>query len=278
MLLQVFAYARELVYNSRMKFYTQGGRAAAYGDFAALYDLLMQDVPYDSWAAYLLGLLRANGLPAESPLVLDCACGTGAFSIRMQEAGCRVVASDCSPDMLRVAQGKAMSRGLRIPFVRQDMRALCTHTPADAVCACCDGVNYLTSPGDTAAFFAAAHAALKPGGLLAFDLSSAFKLEHVLGGHTFGEDTDKCAYLWRNAFDPESRLLEMRLTFFVPDGSGAYRRFCETHVQRAHASEEIGAMLADAGFVVIGAYNAFTTEPAGPEAERIQWIARKLGL
>lgn len=252
--------------------------AAAYGAFAEVYDLLMRDVDYDRWAAYLLTLLRSCGLPDGEPLVLDCACGTGALSTRLREGGCSVIASDCSADMLRVAQRNAMARGLRIPFVQQDMRALNAHRKADAVCACCDGVNYLTSIADLGAFFRAAYGALKPGGLLAFDISSAYKLECVLGGHAFGEDTEECTYLWRNAFDPESRLLEMRLAFFLPDGGGAYRCFRETHVQRAHTSAEVETLLAENGFAALGAYEAFTTEPAGPETERIQWIARKQAI
>ena len=259
----------------------EGGQTAAYGEFAALYDALMHGVDYDGWASWLVERLRAGGVDprptggGKPPLVLDCACGTGALTVRLSRLGYDVVGSDLSEDMLRAAQQKAMAAGLRIPFVRQDMRHVCAHRPADAVTACCDGVNYLTSADDVCAFFRAAYAALRPGGLLLFDVSSAYKLSAVLGGNTFGEDTPDCTYLWRNAFDPATRLLEMRLAFFTPDGGGRYRRFDETHLQRAHTAAEISAWLTACGFVGQACYAAFTADAPKEDTERIQWTAYK---
>ena len=155
--------------------------------------------------------------------VADCACGTGEITLRLQKRGYTMTGVDRSTDMLAAAQRKARSAGIKIPFVAQDMRALCVHKPVDAVVCACDGVNYLLDGGDVHAFFTAARAALKPGGALLFDISSDYKLEAVLGMNTFGEDAGECVYLWKNAFDPKTRLLEMNLAFFVPNGAGNLR-------------------------------------------------------
>lgn len=250
-----------------------------YCEFAALYDRLMADVDYAAWAADLHAHITAR-LPERAergqPIrLVDCACGTGNVTIPLARMGYAVTGMDRSPDMLGVASEKAMAMGLRIPFVENDMRAFALHRPADVVTACCDGVNYLDGPADVQAFFAAANRALRPGGLLLFDVSSAYKLAHVLGANTFGEAGDACTYLWRNAFDPESRLLQMDLTFFVRAG-GLYRRFDETHVQRAHSVEELDAWLTEAGFAVLEKYEAFTRNPPRADSERIQWVAQKL--
>ena len=149
------------------------------------------------------------------------------------------------------------------------------HKPVSAITCTCDGVNYLLSREDVFAFLSGANRALKDGGLLLFDVSSAYKIEHILGGQTFGEDEPECTYLWQNCFDPESRLLEMRLAFFTPDGKDAYNRFDERHVQRAHTQAELTELLAKAGFSVIGVYDAFTKEPPNANSERIQFVARK---
>ncbi len=247
----------------------------AYGDFAALYDLLMSDVDYAAWAAYLAEQLRMGGVSV-GEAVLDCACGTGEIALRLHAAGYRTTGADASERMLQMAQQKARKAGAKIPFVRQTLQGICLHKPVSAITCACDGVNYLFSSADVLSFFTGANRALRAGGLLLFDVSSAHKLEHVLGGQTFGADEPGCTYLWQNCFDPKSRLLEMRLVFFTPDGKGAYRRFDERHVQRAHETEELAALLERAGFAVEGRYDAFTQNAPGPGSERIQFVARKI--
>ena len=246
----------------------------AYDEFAAYYDRLMADVDYDAWAAYLAGLLREGGVQPEQA-VLDCACGTGEITLRLHKAGYRMTGADVSETMLAQAQQKARKAGAAIPFVRQAMQELLVHKPVSAITCTCDGVNYLLTQKDVSRFFSGANRALKDGGLLLFDISSAYKLERILGGQTFGEDEPECTYLWQNCFDEQSRLLEMRLAFFTPDGKDAYKRFDERHVQRAHTKEELTALLEQSGFTVEGVYEAFTRNPASEQSERIQFVARK---
>lgn len=241
----------------------------AYGQFAALYDLLMRDVDYDGWAAYLASFL------AEGVSVVDCACGTGEITLRLARGGFRVTGVDISPAMLEVAAGKARKAGLSIPFVLQDMQSLALHKPCGAVVCACDGVNYLQSLAAARRFFQAAHRALEKGGLLLFDISSAYKLSHVLGYHTFAEEEGDCAYIWRNAYDEKNRLLEMDLTFFQKEAAGLYRRFTERHIQRAHSREELLEGLEEAGFRA-EVYDAFTREPPKAQSERLQFVARRL--
>ena len=47
----------------------------AYSSFARVYDLFMDNVPYEEWSQYLIGLLREYGI--YDGLVLDLGCGTG---------------------------------------------------------------------------------------------------------------------------------------------------------------------------------------------------------
>ncbi len=245
-----------------------------YQAFAAYYDRLMADVDYALWADYLKDLLQSNGaLPGES--ILDCACGTGEITLRLHHAGYRMTGLDCSEQMLNIAQQKARKAGAKIAFVQQELQHISVHKPVSAITCACDGVNYLLSDKDVAAFFTGANRALKDGGLLLFDVSSAYKLEHVLGGQTFGEDEKSCTYLWQNCFDQKTRLLEMRLAFFVPDGNETYQRFDERHVQAAHEQKDLVAALERAGFAVLGVYNAFTLEAPKKESERIQFVAQK---
>lgn len=247
----------------------------AYGRFAQVYDFLMQDVDYDSWAAYLGNLLLAGGCTSEAgATILDCACGTGQVTTRLAQMGYEMIGLDVSEDMLRIALERTQELGIRIPFVCQDMREIRLHKPVDAIVCACDGVNYLTSLNDVRAFFEAAYCALKQGGLFLFDISSRYKLKTVLGNQFFGNDDQACSYIWKNTYDPDYQLIEMDLTCFVRQGT-FYERFDETHVQRAHSVVELKQILQKTGFEHIVVYEAFTQQVPTRKAERLQWIAKK---
>ena len=243
----------------------------AYKAFAGLYDALMDDVDYDAWAGYYMALIRRMGV--EPRTLCDCACGTGAMSVRFARYGLRVTGVDLSGDMLELARQKALQNGLQVMFVRQDMCALALPRPVDALVCACDGVNYLLDDDRLRAFFTRARESLKPGGALAFDISSAFKLKNTLGDNFFGEDRGDIAYLWSNRFDGATDTVTMDLTFFTREGDGRYRRFDELHVQKAHEPEHLLALLAECGFAGARAYGDRRFDPPTPDEARIHIAA-----
>ncbi len=244
-----------------------------YDDFASVYDTLMDDFDYPAWARYYLRLFASAG--ATPKTLCECGCGTGSMSVQFARAGLRVTASDLSEDMLRLAQIKARTMGVSIPFVCQDMRALELPRPVDAIAACCDAVNYLTDHESVLAFFSSAFHFLKKGGVLAFDISSRHKL-CAMNNAFYGEERDNIAYLWQNGMDPETQVLSMDLTFFVETENGLYRRFEEHHLQRAHSQEELCAWLAEAGFADIRVYGGQTLNPPCETDDRLHFTAKKI--
>lgn len=244
---------------------------AAYEALAGIYDALMDDVDYDAWAEYYLRLVRRGG--GEIRHICDCACGTGAMSVRFAERGYRVTGVDLSAPMLARAQEKARRQGVQAMFVRQDICELSLPRPADALVCACDGVNYLLDDARLNAFFASARNALKPGGALAFDISSAWKLEHVLGNAFFGEERDDVAYLWSNRWDAQARTVAMDITFFLREREDLYRRCAELHVQKAHDPEHLARLLEANGFRDVEIYGDRTFEAPGPRETRIHICA-----
>ena len=241
-----------------------------YNRLAELYDRLMSEVDYDAWANYLLSFVPA------SSLILECACGTGEMTLMLAKAGHKVTATDISDDMLRIASEKLRlsgPAGRNVRFAQMDMRSVSAHKPVDCVVSCCDGVNYLLSREDVKMFFSSAYSALKPGGLLLFDISSRYKLSHVLGDNCFVNNEDPTPYMWQNTYDEQSKLIKMDLSFFIKKGD-LFERFDETHIQRAHSEKEILNWLSDCGFSA-EAYDCFTRSDALPDSERIQFVARK---
>ena len=243
---------------------------AAYQDFAALYDELMNDVDYDAWARYYMQLLKLG--PKDK--VAEMGCGTGSISIRLAKAGIPLLATDLSPEMIAVAQDKARASGAQVQFAVQDMTRFAVPRRVHAVLCACDGVNYLTDLKQVKSCFAHVFEALRPGGRFAFDISAPAKL-NGMAGQMYGEDREDVTYLWMNEHNDERNTLEMNLAFFVKQDGGLYKRFSERHVQRIHQPEELIALLEQAGFTDISAYSGMTLEPCTARDERIHFIAHK---
>lgn len=243
----------------------------SYGEFAGVYDRLMDDFDYPNWAEYYLKLLAETGVKPRR--ICDCACGTGSMSVEFAKSGANVIGVDISGDMLRIAAAKARRSAQKIVFVEQDMTRLALPRPVDAVICACDGVNYLAEDGALNAFFEAAFAAIKPGGCLAFDISSRYKLETIIGDGFFGEERDDVAYLWSNKCDRDKHIVDMDLTFFIRTDDGLYRRFTEFHRQRAHSQSEITDALAEAGFTDIRVYGDRTMQAPADDEKRLHFTA-----
>ncbi len=243
-----------------------------YENFAYVYDRMMEDVDYVEWADYIEKLFcHYNVKPRD---IADLACGTGNMTILMAERGYNVIGIDQSHDMLSVAQEKARKKGLSIPFVCQDMRDIELHRCVDAVTIMCDGINYIVEDDDLDLVFSGIFAMLKPGGLLLFDISTYYKLSSILGNNIMVDDDPDISLIWQNYFDEENSICTMDLTFFVREGSH-YRRFDETHVQKAYKSQEIIKMLRQKGFENVNCYKHSTFETPNNRDQRILFGAQK---
>lgn len=74
----------------------------AYESFARVYDLFMDNVPYEEWGPYLTGLLREYGIC--SGTVAELGCGTGKMTRLLAAAGYDMIGVDNSEEMLEIAR------------------------------------------------------------------------------------------------------------------------------------------------------------------------------
>ena len=117
----------------------------AYSSFAQVYDLFMDNVPYEEWSAYLISLLKEQGIA--DGLVLDLGCGTGKMTRLLRMAGYDMIGVDNAEEMLEIAKeaeyDRAEETSGQILYLLQDMREFELCGTVNAVISVCDCLNYI---------------------------------------------------------------------------------------------------------------------------------------
>ncbi len=249
----------------------------AYGQFAYIYDQLMQDVPYGKWVSFVQTVKqRYMADDSDRFSVVDVGCGTGELAIRFAQEGWEVSGVDLSESMLAIAHEKASASGLSIPLFEQNMAELEGFKDVDCITIFCDSLNYLESEEDVKNTFKSSFNQLKKGGLLLFDVHSLFKMTQVFMNNTFTSVEEDVSYIWNSFPGEHPNSVEHELSFFVKEEeTDRYLRFDELHFQRTFDVETYKKWLEEAGFSVRSITGDYSTEHMAEHTERVFFVAQK---
>lgn len=203
--------------------------------------------------------------------ILDLACGTGRLLVPLVRDGHDVVGVDCSAEMLAAAARRiarmSECRRTQCSLVQADMRTFAFGQRASFAIAAFHSVQHLLTDEDLLHFLRATRKNLCKGGWLAFDVLppdpewlardptrrwGRTTFRHPVSGQRF-------VYTTNHVFDPDSRLLHMRLYYQPVDGEGqpqgrerimrlCHRQLWPTDVER---------LLEAGGFRLIEAFAGF---------------------
>lgn len=246
-----------------------------YAGFAAVYDLFMDNIPYQEWSQRIVDTLKEHGI--SSGLVLDLGCGTGSMTELLAQAGYDMIGIDASEEMLNLAVRKREKSGHEILYLLQDMRKFELYGTVKAVVSICDSMNYITEPDELLQVFQLVNNYLDPKGIFLFDMNTIYKYEYLLGENTIAENREEGSFIWENYYDTEERLNEYDLTLFIHEGNNLYRKYEETHYQRAYSVEQILELIRKAGMEVLKVCDAQTEEKLKETSERVCIVAREHG-
>ena len=249
----------------------------AYTSFAEVYDMFMDNIPYEDWCGYLTSLLKEYGI--NDGLVLDLGCGTGTLTELLAKEGYDMIGVDVSEDMLQEAIEKRAESGLPILYLLQDMREFELYGTVRAVVSICDSLNYILDYDDLAHVFSLVNNYLDPKGVFIFDFNTRYKYEEILGDRTIAENREECSFIWDNYYYEDEKINEYDLSLFIETDkdSGLYRKYEETHYQRAYTLEEMKELIRKSGLEFVTAYDAFSKNAPMDTSERIYVIAREQG-
>lgn len=248
----------------------------AYSRLAYIYDVLMEDAPYDEWQQFVEHFIYE--LSPEGNKLIDLGCGTGKMSIRFAKAGYEVTGIDVSEDMLSFAQSITMEQGANVHFIHQDLRKLEVVNKFDIAVSLCDVINYITEEEELYNVFQRVAGALNHNGLFIFDVHSQIYLEQTMTNQVFTEIYDDISYIWICSEGEKTGQVVHDLTFFLQtDEKNLYERFDETHYQRSFSIEVYEKLLDRAGFQVHQVCGDFKTDPLKKDdkANRIFFVCLK---
>jgi len=160
----------------------------------------------------------------------------------------------------------------------QDMREFELYGTVKAIVSICDSVNYITEEEELEEVFRLVNNYLDPKGVFIFDFNTVYKYQEIMGDQTIAEDREDCSFIWNNYYYEDEQINEYELSLFIrEEDSDLYRKYQETHFQKAYDLETIQRLIEKSGLEYITAYDAFTKSVPTETSERIYVIARERG-
>ncbi|MBE5934458.1 MAG: class I SAM-dependent methyltransferase [Lachnospiraceae bacterium] len=247
----------------------------AYTSFAQVYDMFMDDIPYDEWCKYLLEILHKHNI--DSGLMLELGCGTGSVTRRMADAGFSMIGIDNSEDMLSIAREHEEDKG--ILYLLQDMTEFELYGTVSAVISICDSINYITEEEDLLKVFKLVNNYLEQDGVFVFDMNTEYKYREVMGDNVIAENREEGSFIWENTYYEDEKINEYDLTLYVKknscDEEETYSRFEETHYQKAYSVDIVKELIKKAGLEFVAVYDAFTFDEPSETSERVYFVVKE---
>jgi SAM-dependent methyltransferase len=240
----------------------------------------MDDIPYDSWGEFIQGMLHNYNI--QEGLVLDLGCGTGTMTEKLAGYGYDMIGIDNSTSMLEIAKNKKGASIYNILYLLQDMEEFELYGTVRAVICVCDSINYILDNLGLKRVFRLVDNYLDPKGLFIFDFNTDYKYREVIGNQTIAENREDKSFIWENYYYEEERINEIELSLFIKedlsdngndDRGESYRKYKETHHQRAYYLEEIKEALEEAGLMLLSTFDDYTCDKVHEKSQRIVVVA-----
>ncbi len=226
-------------------------------DLAYIHDAGFRDYALHA-APGLLEILRKNGVT--DGLVVDLGCGSGRWAAELNRARYRVFGVDQSAAMIRLARKIAPDSTFKIASLLRTGLPSCDAITSIGECLnyCFDEKNSRTELID---LFKRAHRALRPGGVLLFDVAEPARIPRSMPQTKWIEGRDWSLFVSITG-DRAHHTLQREIVCFRKKGK-LYRRSQETHNLRLYRANDLARGLAQCGFSArrISGYGDFQFPP-----------------
>lgn len=253
-----------------------------YDALAEYYNKYTRDIDYKQLAEFAHDNFSESGLfkGADSPVVVDLACGTGSLTIELMKYGYDMIGVDISYEMLDAARnGELEATGTsKILWLCQDMSELELHGSVAGMVCVTDGVNHITDKKKLNKFFKRVSKYLDEGGLFIFDVLTERYFKDVVGNNVYCESDDFESCIWESRYDEKNRIMEYDITLYklLNTEKDLYQRSDDAVVEKAWTEEELCDSIKKAGLGIKAVYSSIDKTGITDEDLRRYYILEKL--
>ncbi|MCK9225622.1 MAG: class I SAM-dependent methyltransferase [Candidatus Muirbacterium halophilum] len=239
-----------------------------YKEFSQFYDKIMDNVPYDEWASFIIKKIHQHSPQCKN--ILDIACGTGNITYYLKQEF-KVTGTDISNNMLSIAKQK----NPECNFIKADMsKNLPITEKFDAITCIYDSLNYLATEEQLYTFFENCKKNLNKGGILIFDIITMAKIRNLFKNNVFTMENKDFFSIWYNKFVTKDLFIN-DLVFFIRNNDDKYTKYKEKHKRRIFSGEIILDSAKKNSFVFKANYDGFSENKTDKYSERILYIFRR---
>jgi SAM-dependent methyltransferase len=230
-----------------------------FAGIARYYDILMDHVDYPRWARITHAL---GQLLDPQPTHLDVACGTGALVRRMRQRGWKSFGLDLSQAMVHTGRKHAP-----LPLAVADMRALPIAGRVNFITCLFDSLNFLLDEDDIARTLQGFFDALDTPGLVYADIVTERMVTTHFANQSWTEDNGTFSTVWRSEYEEASGIADSLIRF----NTGPEQRIRE----RVYDTQSVARAFENAGFKLLGMFDADTWRAPRRKSTRIDFVAVK---
>lgn len=247
----------------------------AYSVLADIYDEVMRDVDYETWADYIDEIIMLHN--PEASRLLELACGTGTMALSLEELGYyTITATDISAEMIHVANRKGEAAGSDVTFKTMDFLNFDVNSSFDVVFMVFDSLNYLHKEQDIIRLHEQVRTALKPDGVFIYDFTTpknSRRAIHVLNNNSRRVNPNY-RYHRESIYNAKKRIHTNRFHIErkVNSPTGNKEMIEEVHQQRIYSYDEIKSIVNKTDFTILEAYDGFELIPAHENSLRITMV------
>jgi len=248
-----------------------------YSVLADIYDIVMADVDYETWADYIDEIILMHQPSARS--ILELACGTGTIALSLEELDCyEISATDGSPDMIRIARQKAAKANSEINFQTMNFLDLSFERSFDVIYMVFDSLNYLHTKEDIIQLHKEVKNILNPGGIFVYDFTTprnSRKAIRFLNNESKTVDGEY-RYHRESSFNAKDRIHTNRFHIEKLDETNGdiIEKFEEQHQQKIYTLDDIQSILKKTDFEIVQAYDGFELKPAHKKSLRVTMVLK----